>query len=91
VPILSSIPFLGPLFTQKTSSKQKKNLMVFIKPVIMRDSEDAMSLSYMKYGTMRSIQANYTEDLASIGEARIDNRMPPWKNTKDLPVPFEAS
>lgn len=91
VPILSSVPFIGPLFTQKTTSKQKKNLMVFVKPVIMRDPEDASNLSYMKYGITRSIQANYTEDLANIADARIDNRLPAWKNTKDLPVPFEAS
>lgn len=91
VPILSKVPIVGVLFQQKTSSKQKKNLMVFIKPVIMRDAEDAMSLSYMKYGLTRSIQANYTEDLANIGDERMDNRLPPWKNTKDLPVPFETA
>jgi len=91
VPILSKVPIIGVLFQQKTSSKQKKNLMVFIKPIIMRDADDAMSLSYMKYGMTRSIQANYTEDLENISDERMDNRLPPWKNRKDLPIPFETA
>ncbi len=90
VPILSSMPFVGPLFTQKTSNQQKRNLMVFIKPIIMQNSVDAMVLTENKYSMMRSIQANYTEDIATIGDERMDNRLPPWKNKKDLPAPFEC-
>jgi general secretion pathway protein D len=88
VPILSSIPIIGFLFQQKTGNQQKKNLMVFIKPLILHTGEDAMTITHMKYGQMKSIQANYTEDLENIGNERMDNALPPWKNTKDLPKPF---
>lgn len=91
VPILSSIPIIGTLFVQKTTSQQKQNLMVFIKPIIMHNGEDAMLLTQNKYSTVRSIQANYTEEMANIGNDRMINSLPPWKNSKDLPKPFETS
>lgn len=89
VPILSSVPLIGPLFTQKTSNQQKKNLMVFIKPMIMHTGDDAMMISHMKYNTIRSIVGNYADDIATIGDERMDNTLPPWKSAKDLPKPFE--
>ncbi|MFP3457705.1 type II secretion system protein GspD, partial [Psychrobacter sp. SIMBA_152] len=37
VPILGDIPILGKLFSSTSTSKQKRNLMVFIRPTIVRD------------------------------------------------------
>lgn len=88
VPILGDMPIVGPLFQQKTRNQQKKNLMVFIKPIIMHASEDAMLITEMKYNTMRSTQANFRDELAVIGDAPVKTRMPPWENKKDLPAPF---
>ena len=48
VPILGDIPLIGRLFTQKTTVQQKNNLMVFIKPIIMHNGEDAMTVTHMK-------------------------------------------
>lgn len=91
VPILGDAPIIGPLFQQKTSHRQKKNLMVFIKPIIVNNGEDAMSITQLKYNSMRSIQTNYTEDMLTIGKEPNRPVLPPWKNTKDLPKPFEAT
>jgi general secretion pathway protein D len=90
VPILSSIPIVGILFQQKVTNQQKKNLMVFIKPVIMHNSSDAMMISEEKYAETRSTQANFRNELADIGNAPASTLLPPWKNTKDLPKPFET-
>jgi general secretion pathway protein D len=90
VPILSSIPIVGILFQQKVTNQQKKNLMVFIKPVIMHNSGDAMMISQEKYAETRSVQANFRNDLADIGNDPLNTLLPPWKNTKDLPKPFET-
>lgn len=90
VPILGDVPIVGKLlFQQKVVSQHKKNLMVFIKPVILRGSEDAMSLSYNKYSEIRSIQANYDEEMINIAREPVRPLLPPWKNSKDLPAPFE--
>ncbi len=88
VPILSSIPIIGNLFIQKTTNQSKKNLMVFIKPIIMHGGEDAMTLSQSRYREVRSIQGNYVDDLASIGSEPVKTTLPPWDNQKDLPTPF---
>lgn len=92
VPILGDIPILGKmLFTQKITSYEKKNLMVFLKPIILHDSELAMTISQEKYSQLRSTQANYVDDMAKIGKQRQNTLLPPWKNEKDLPNPFETA
>lgn len=91
VPILGNLPIIGTLFTQKTSSQSKKNLMVFIKPVIMHNAAEAMMISQDKYAEVRSTQANFRNELADIGNEPVDTLLPPWKNKKDLPTPFETA
>jgi len=91
VPILGDIPIIGPLFQQKTSHQQKKNLMVFIKPIIIGNSDDAMSITHGKYSAVRNIQANYRENMLNIGKEPLRPLLPPWKNSQDLPKPFGES
>jgi general secretion pathway protein D len=88
VPILGDIPIIGPLFQQKTSHQQKKNLMVFIKPIIIGNSDDAMTITHGKYSSVRNIQANYRENMLTIGKEPLRPLLPPWKNSQDLPKPF---
>lgn len=90
VPILGNLPIVGALFQQKTSNQQKRNLMVFIKPVIMRNDMDSMYLTQDKYFETRSIQANYQNELQDIGKEPLEPMLPPWKNNSDLPTPFET-
>jgi general secretion pathway protein D len=56
VPILGDIPFLGALFRTTTTSKDKRNLMVFIHPVILRDPDTYTSISRNKYTKFRAEQ-----------------------------------
>jgi general secretion pathway protein D len=55
VPILGSIPLLGVLFRSRSVDKVKTNLMVFIRPTILRDGTEATNATHAKY--------NYTRDL----------------------------
>lgn len=89
VPILGDLPILGGLFRQKTRHVEKKNLMVFIKPVILRNHEDGLNITQMKYNTTRIAQANFRENLHDIGKTPADTALPPWKNHQPLPLPFE--
>lgn len=52
VPILGKIPLLGALFRVKSSNKQKQNLMVFIRPKILRDGVQTAILTNQKYDYM---------------------------------------
>ncbi|MDA8925502.1 type II secretion system protein GspD [Gammaproteobacteria bacterium] len=49
VPILGSIPLLGKLFSSSAESRVQRNLMVFLRPTILIDSDDVSSLSGEKY------------------------------------------
>lgn len=57
VPGLGDIPFLGALFRSETRSRKKTNLMVFLRPVVIRDASASDRLSNDRYEQMRAIQA----------------------------------
>jgi general secretion pathway protein D len=56
VPILGDIPFLGFLFKSTNTTTAKTNLMVFIKPTIIRDGVTADGLTQRKYNYIRAEQ-----------------------------------
>jgi len=56
VPVLGSIPILGALFRATRTQKVKTNLMVFIKPTILRDSQQAAFETNAKYNYIRNLQ-----------------------------------
>ncbi|RLA10166.1 MAG: type II secretion system protein GspD [Gammaproteobacteria bacterium] len=56
VPFLGSVPILGRLFRYQSTDVEKRQLMVFIKPQIVRDKADARSLTGGKYQNMRASQ-----------------------------------
>ena len=62
VPILGDIPLIGYLFRSTSSKKSKKNLMVFLRPTIIRDDETLSSVSHEKYTKMRDYQIKRHED-----------------------------
>ena len=49
VPLLGDLPLLGALFTYNTRSRTKTNLMVFLRPTVLRDSKQAESLTGGRY------------------------------------------
>jgi general secretion pathway protein D len=56
IPLLSDIPGLGELFKSRSKSRTKTNLMVFIRPTILRSKEDAQRLTQQRYGYVRDLQ-----------------------------------
>ena len=56
VPGLGDVPFFGNLFRSETRSRKKTNLMVFLRPVVMRDAAATESLSMDRYEQMRGNQ-----------------------------------
>ncbi len=56
VPFLGDIPFLGHLFKSTSTQVEKKNLMVFIKPTIIRDGMTADGITQRKYNFIRAEQ-----------------------------------
>ncbi len=56
VPLLGDIPFLGNLFKSQTKSRDKTNLMVFLRPYILRDGKAANQLTGDRYEYIRNEQ-----------------------------------
>ncbi|MCG9639611.1 type II secretion system secretin GspD [Vibrio sp. Isolate34] len=56
VPFLGDIPVLGHLFKSTSTQVEKKNLMVFIKPTIIRDGMTADGITQRKYNFIRAEQ-----------------------------------
>src|SRR5690606_4916452 len=55
-PVLGSIPIIGELFKTRSGSKTKRNLMVFIRPTILRDGVQAAIETNAKYNVLRDQQ-----------------------------------
>ena len=58
VPGLADIPLLGQLFRSESRKRNKSNLMVFLRPVVVRDANATQSLSLDRYDLMRGLQQN---------------------------------
>jgi len=56
IPLLGDIPLIGALFRSTSVSKSKQNLMIFIRPTILRDRETANYYTGRKYNQMRHMQ-----------------------------------
>ena len=54
VPVLGDIPGLGKLFRKEQTTISKKNLVVFLKPTIIRTSQDMEALTNTKYNYLRA-------------------------------------
>lgn len=56
VPLLGDVPFFGRLFRSNTQQHSKKNLMVFLRPTILRDEKSATALTHQKYSGIKMLQ-----------------------------------
>ncbi len=56
VPLLGDIPFLGALFRSESRERKRTNLMVFLRPIVMRDADAQQRFSLDRYEQIRSYQ-----------------------------------
>ncbi|GIX36032.1 MAG: type II secretion system protein D [Lysobacteraceae bacterium] len=56
VPGISRVPLIGNLFKSRSSSRAKRNLMVFLRPTILRDAAAEQAISSEKYNYLRGEQ-----------------------------------
>ena len=89
VPGLGSIPGLGRLFRYDTARQEKRNLMVFLRPVIVRDSVVAESLTHGKYSFIRDQQLKEQARQRGIVSRDQVPVLPDWNYLLSLPAPFE--
>ncbi|HET9427696.1 MAG TPA: type II secretion system secretin GspD [Allosphingosinicella sp.] len=56
VPVLGDIPIIGNLFRSRGRARGRTNLMVFIRPTILRSADDAREMSARRYDFVREHQ-----------------------------------
>lgn len=68
VPLLGDIPLLGALFRSTSKEQQKRNLLLFLRPTIVRDDAMTASVTNRKYNQLRKQGV----DVDTVGEIDID-------------------
>ncbi len=61
VPLLGDIPFLGRLFRSTTKSHTKRNLLIFLRPTVIRTKEDADAVTNQKYRDIWEVEITSTD------------------------------
>ena len=56
VPLLGDLPFLGGLFRSESRTRNKSVLLVFLRPVVLRDAQSAQSVTLDRYESIRAEQ-----------------------------------
>jgi general secretion pathway protein D len=83
VPLLGDIPLIGWLFRTESTNRTKANLMVFLRPTILRDHKDASFVTNEKYNYLRGIESGaYNQEDGSFG--LLDDAAPRLPPIEDI-------
>lgn len=82
VPLLGDIPLFGNLFKTESRGRKKTNLMVFLRPVVVRDAAATEQLSLDRYDLMRASQTSAQPPF---------NFILPINDSAVLPVPAQRA
>jgi general secretion pathway protein D len=89
VPILGDIPVLGHLFRSTGTTTRKRNLMVFIRPIILRDSDTLVGESMKKYNFMRAKQLQKDDEGIALMPFEDAPVLKEWDESLALPPTFK--
>ncbi|MFO1179369.1 MAG: type II secretion system secretin GspD [Ottowia sp.] len=82
VPGLGDIPVVGNLFKSRNRSITKSNLMVFLRPVVVRDAVDSEAFSLSRYELMRAAQGRTQPEPSSVLQINQSPVLPPVAPTQ---------
>lgn len=79
VPFLGDIPFIGRLFRNNTTTKNKTNLMIFLRPIIVREGRQLIGATGEKYRYIRDEQLNTRDRGTDFLNKRDLPLLPEWE------------
>lgn len=89
IPFAGDIPVIGRFFQYKTRRFEKRNLMIFLKPTIVRKPGVGSQVTEAKYNFVRNDQILWESRKSHLFPEDTGRVLPPWdSNTIQLPVPF---
>jgi general secretion pathway protein D len=91
VPLLGDIPGIGALFRSESRTKSRTNLMVFLRPVVMRDGDGSNKLSLDRYDLIRAQQKDAQPAPSVVLPINDSPVLPPLRaRAESAPVPASA-
>ena len=87
VPLLGDIPLLGSLFRYETRKRSKTNLMVFIRPYVIRSAAGSQGLTQDRYEYLRGEQTQSQLPSRLVLPDMPAPLIPPLNLKQELPVP----
>ncbi len=89
VPLLGDIPVLGHLFKSTSNTVRKRNLMVFLRPTIIRDGTLMNEVTKAKYNYIRADEIRKQEEGLSLMDGSKLPILPEWNDQLSLPPSYE--
>jgi general secretion pathway protein D len=86
VPLLGDLPYVGALFRSESREKNRTNLMVFLRPVVLRDAESANKLSLDRYDLIRAQQKDAQPSSSLLMPINESPVLPPSGNVTSTPM-----
>jgi general secretion pathway protein D len=91
VPLLGDLPFIGALFRSESRERKRSNLMVFLRPVVVRDADTASKLSLDRYDMIRGQQQASQPEQSYVIPINESPVLPPLREPKAPAVPATSA
>ncbi|MHA7840990.1 MAG: type II secretion system secretin GspD [Gammaproteobacteria bacterium] len=88
IPLVGDIPVVGKAFQFKHHRVEKKNLMIFLKPLILRNAKGSSQVTEKKYSYIRNEEIRHTIQDPRTRPTPNDRILPRWEKDASLPMPF---
>ena len=82
IPVLGNLPLIGGLFRSEARNRKKTNLMVFLRPVVVRDAQSADALTLGRYQSMQQIQSGAPKEPTPVLPVGGGASLPEWPAPK---------
>jgi general secretion pathway protein D len=80
IPLLGDLPLLGYLFRYQTKKRGKTNLMVFLRPTVIRSNNDSVAVAGDRYDYMQAAQGAMQSDKNIFLPQSQEPKLPPLQN-----------
>ena len=87
VPLLGDLPLIGGLFRSESRERRRTNLMVFLRPVVVRDADSASRLSLDRYDQIRAQQQRAQPQPSVVMPINESPVLPPVDRAPAQPAP----
>ncbi|HST02214.1 MAG TPA: type II secretion system secretin GspD [Usitatibacter sp.] len=88
IPLLGDIPYLGALFRYQSRTHRRTNLMIFLRPVVLKDANAARPLTLDRYEYIRNLQNETRQPNDVVLPSEAPTQLPPMQDMQDKDKPL---